>query len=510
MAKPILSPAPQWLARLMTCCLVAVAIFFMGCVLSFSLFHPNLTFSSIPPAESISWSLRELALDPQRDPVLASGQDDASLRQQEQVLQPEGSSQGPSQQGLQENALQTLVPSPAAAVPEEPSLVAGDVSPAATLEVPEAEPLLEPEITRIITQVRQGDTPTTLLAEHLSMAEIYTLCAASHQVYPLERLQAGRPWVMLFDAEELVGFEYEIDSTERLVVSLQGDRPEIRKEAIPLEVRQVTIHGTIEGSLWATMQALGESPDLIVRLANLFAWDVNFHRDIQPGDSFQIIVDKRFRDGAFVGYGDIHAAQLTNAGTSYFAFRYVTSSGEVGYFDASGKSLRKDFLRAPLPFLKVSSNYSMNRLHPILGYRRPHQGIDYAAPKGTPIFALADATIVDRSYNSSQGNYIVLRHANGLETIYNHMSRFNPQYQRGSKVKQGAVIGYVGATGYATGPHLDFRMRQGKQYINPQDYYKKYKGTPNQTLAAGELTRFRQHVAVWRAELERTAIATAP
>jgi murein DD-endopeptidase MepM/ murein hydrolase activator NlpD len=328
----------------------------------------------------------------------------------------------------------------------------------------------------------------------------------------LEQLRAGQPLVMLLEGEKLVGLEYEIDANERLVVDLQGESPEIRKEPIPYEVRQETIAGTIDGSLWNSMQALGENPALIVRLANLFSWDIDFHREIQPGDSFQLIVDKRFRDGKFAGYGDIHAASFTNAGTTYYAFHYTTSNGKSGYYDARGRSLRKDFLRAPLPFLRVSSGYSMSRMHPILGYRRPHRGVDYAAPKGTPIFAVADGTIVGRGYNRSQGNFIILRHSGGMETIYNHMSRFNSKYRKGSRVKQGAVIGYVGSTGYATGPHLDFRMRIGKKYINPQEYYRKHKATPSTVLSAKEMSRFRRYIATWQAELNRraTAVAQAP
>jgi murein DD-endopeptidase MepM/ murein hydrolase activator NlpD len=372
--------------------------------------------------------------------------------------------------------------------------------------------LEEPELTRIVREIQQGDTPTSLLTEHLDIKDIYSLCSASEKVYSLEQLRAGQPLVMLLEGEKLVGLEYEIDANERLVVDLQGESPEIRKEPIPYEVRQETIAGTIDGSLWNSMQALGENPALIVRLANLFSWDIDFHREIQPGDSFQLIVDKRFRDGKFAGYGDIHAASFTNAGTTYYAFHYTTSNGKSGYYDARGRSLRKDFLRAPLPFLRVSSGYSMSRMHPILGYRRPHRGVDYAAPKGTPIFAVADGTIVGRGYNRSQGNFIILRHSGGMETIYNHMSRFNSKYRKGSRVKQGAVIGYVGSTGYATGPHLDFRMRIGKKYINPQEYYRKHKATPSTVLSAKEMSRFRRYIATWQAELNRraTAVAQAP
>lgn len=445
-------------ARFLTCCVVGVAISIMGGGLFVLLFHPELTFSSI----------------------------------QQQTEEPAP---------LEGTTSQEIVVPTAQGTTDFNTTAEVDSSPDSTLK--------EPEITRIVREIQRGDTPTSLLTEHLDIKDIYSLCSASEKVYSLEQLRAGQPLAMLLEGEKLVGLEYEIDANERLVVDLQGESPKIRKEPIPYEVRQETIAGTIDGSLWNSMQALGENPALIVRLANLFSWDIDFHREIQPGDSFELIVDKRFREGEFAGYGDIHAASFTNAGTTYYAFHYTTSSGESGYYDVHGRSLRKDFLRAPLPFLKISSGYSMSRMHPILGYRRPHQGIDYAAPTGTPIFAVADGTIVGRGYNGSQGNFIVIRHSGGMETTYNHMSKFNPNYKKGSRVKQGAVIGYVGSTGYATGPHLDFRMRIGKKYINPQEYYKKHKATPSKILAGKELARFRQHIAVWQAELERRATAIA-
>lgn len=443
-------------SRLMTCCAVGVAISILGTGLFVLLFRPELTFSSI-----------------QQQP------------QEPLLLLERSASQEPSI---------TVQPPP-------------DTNTTAQADVPDTPTLEEPEITRIVREIQKGDTITSLLTQHLGLEDIYSLCSASQNVYSLEQLRAGQPLVMLLDGEKLLGLEYEINADERLVVSLQGESPEIRKEPIPYEIRQETIVGTIEGSLWNTMQALGENPALILRLASLFSWDIDFHREIQPGDSFELIVDKRFREGKFFGYGNIYAARFTNAGTTYYAFHYTMSNGESGYYDAQGRSLRKDFLRAPLPFLKVSSGYSMNRLHPILGYHRPHQGIDYAAPTGTPIFAVADGTIVERGYNGSQGNFIILRHAGGMETIYNHMSKFNPNYKKGSRVKQGAVIGYVGATGYATGPHLDFRMRIGKKYINPQEYYKKHKATPSKILSGKEMEGFRMHIATWQAELMRRATA---
>ena len=211
-----------------------------------------------------------------------------------------------------------------------------------------------------------------------------------------------------------------------------------------------------------------------------------------------MVIEKKFREGKFVGYGNLAAASFTNQGQTYHAYRYTDKKGNTAYYDEKGRPLRKAFLKSPLSFTRISSGYSMSRLHPILKYRRPHQGIDYAAPTGTPISTVADGVIAQVGSNKSQGRFVRVIHSNGYETIYNHMSKFAKVSKKGAKVKQGAVIGYVGSTGYATGPHLDFRMRHNGKLINPL----KLKTMPADPIHAKEMPVFKAAIAEYRAQLQ--------
>ena len=365
-------------------------------------------------------------------------------------------------------------------------------------ELPVAEAPREPEITRMTGIVKSGDTPSTLLEGCMALPEIYNLCNESKDVYPLNNLRAGQPWTMIYSGNALIGLEYEIDSEERLVVSLTDSGYEFRREAIPYEIETKTISGVIESSLFGAINQAGENDELGVRLGNVFAYDVDFTRDLRQGDSFKAIIQKKFREGNFVGYGELVAASFTNQGQTYFAFSYTNKKGNTAYYDEKGRPLRKAFLKSPLPFTRISSGYSMNRMHPILKYRRPHQGIDYAAPAGTPISSVADGIIAQAGSNNSQGRFVRVIHSNGYETIYNHMSKFAKVSRKGAKVKQGQIIGYVGSTGYATGPHLDFRMRQNGKLINPL----KLKSMPSEPIAKNEMPNFMAAIADLRSQLE--------
>jgi len=365
-------------------------------------------------------------------------------------------------------------------------------------ELPEAYAPREPEITRMSDTIKSGDTPTTLLEGHLGLSQIYSLCSESKDFYPLDNLRAGQPWTMIYSDKALIGLEYEIDSNERLVVSLNDSGYEFRREAIPYETEVKTVSGVIESSLFGAVTTAGESEDLALRLGNVFAYDVDFTRDLRTGDTFKIIIEKKSREGKFVGYGQLAAASFTNQGQTYYAYEYTDNKGNTAYYDEKGRPLRKAFLKSPLPFTRISSGYSMSRLHPILKYRRPHQGIDYAAPSGTPISTVADGVIAQVGSNKSQGRFVRVIHSNGYETIYNHMSKFSKVSKKGAKVKQGATIGYVGSTGYSTGPHLDFRMRQNGTLINPL----KLKTLPAEPIASKEMPAFKAVVAAYRAQLE--------
>jgi murein DD-endopeptidase MepM/ murein hydrolase activator NlpD len=200
-----------------------------------------------------------------------------------------------------------------------------------------------------------------------------------------------------------------------------------------------------------------------------------------------VLVEKRYRDGRFWGYGKIQAAFFTNQGTLFKAFLYQDSNGEYGYYDEQGKSLQKSFLKAPLAFSHISSKFTRKRLHPILKEYRPHPGVDYAAPEGTPIKTVGDGTITHIGYNKGMGNYINVRHPNGYITEYNHMCKFAKGMKRQKQVSQGDVIGYVGMTGYATGPHLDFRMKKNGRLVDPL----KHKSPPAKPVASDEMNIFK-------------------
>lgn len=365
-------------------------------------------------------------------------------------------------------------------------------------ELPEAQAPREPELVRMTSTIQSGDTPSTLLEGHLGLAEIYSLCDESKKVYSLTNLRAGQPWTMIYSDDALIGLEYEIDANDRLIVAMHEEGYDFRKEAIPYETETLTLEGNIKGSLFSAIQGLGESDALAVRLANVFAYDVDFVRDLREGDSFRLVVEKKYREGSFSGYGQLGAASFTNQGQTYYAYHFTDSKGNSGYYDQQGRPLRKAFLKCPLPFSRISSGYSLDRLHPILGYRRPHQGIDYAAPTGTPISTAADGVIADVGSNKSQGKYVRVKHSNGYETIYNHMSKYATISKKGAKVKQGQVIGYVGMTGYATGPHLDYRMKLNGQFVNPL----KIKSLPADPIANNEMPNFKALVAQYKSHIE--------
>jgi murein DD-endopeptidase MepM/ murein hydrolase activator NlpD len=335
-----------------------------------------------------------------------------------------------------------------------------------TPEAAETQP--EPEPIIVEATVQRGQTASTLLNDHLSMAEIYAMAEACEEVYPLSRLRAGKPYAIVLDQDEaFAGFEYEIDDNERLVVGRTDKGYQARREPIEYEVTMERVSGTIECSLFGAISSIGESPALAYRLADIFAWEIDFIRDLRVGDSFKAVVEKRFREGEFAGYGNILAAQFVNQGINYKGYLYQDNDGRAGYFNEHGENLRKAFLKAPLSFSRISSGYTMRRLHPIKKVYRPHPAIDYAAPTGTPVKATGDGTVVFRGYDRGEGNFIKLRHPNGYISMYLHLSRFAKGLHKGQKVEQGQVIGYVGSTGMSTGPHLDFRMKRHGKYVNP-------------------------------------------
>lgn len=300
--------------------------------------------------------------------------------------------------------------------------------------------------------------------------EIHDLREAVKPVYDLGRIRAGQelrlaslpdgPWRRL---------EYDLDETRYLVVRNEegGVRAEI--EYVPIEFRPAVVTGVIEDSLIAALNRAGEQDSLAIDLVErCFGWDIDFHTDLRKGDSFRVFVEKRFLDGRFAGYRDILAAEFINEGRVYRAFRFTYPDTKVSdYFDETGGSRRKDFLRSPIKFARVTSRFSSSRLHPIYKIYRPHYGVDYAAPIGTPVQATADGEVTYAGREAGSGNVVKMRHKNAYATAYLHLSRFGPGVRKGALLKGGEIIGYVGSTGDSTGPHLDYRIYYHGGPVNP-------------------------------------------
>lgn len=271
-----------------------------------------------------------------------------------------------------------------------------------------------------------------------------------------------------------------------VIVERRGGGIVAREEARAVERDLVVVDGTVQSSLFDAMSATGESESLALELADLFQWDIDFHREVRAGDTFALLVERVRSEGATVAYGPVVAASYTNRGKRYTAVRYGFGGARDSYYDERGSPLRKQFLRAPLRFSRLTSRFSASRMHPILGRRVPHWGVDYAAPVGTPVMTTADGVVTFTGWRGGGGNTVEIRHAGAYVTAYLHLSRFASGIRPGVRVSQGQVVGYVGTTGMSTGPHLDYRVTQNGRYRNPLGVGR----DPAPPLPKAELPRF--------------------
>lgn len=315
--------------------------------------------------------------------------------------------------------------------------------------------------------INKGDTVSKLLSEVADNNVVQTYIDATRRVFPLTSFRAGQPYVLVCDVESgsVKRFEYEIDNKRRLVV--EGEDPVARVEAIEYDTQLARVEARIDSNLFQSVADMGESPSLAITIANLFGWEINFIRDLQEGDSFSVLVEKNYREGKFKGYGRVLGATFTNKSKTYEAFLFHNGQSSQQHFNAKGENLKKVLLQSPLSFTRLTSRFTNSRKHPIFGNNRPHLGVDYGAPTGTPVKAVGEGTVIVRGWVGGYGNQVALRHAAGLESMYSHLSGFARGLQKGTKVRQGQVIAYVGSTGQSTGPHLDFRLKQGGKFIDP-------------------------------------------
>ena len=318
-------------------------------------------------------------------------------------------------------------------------------------------------------RIGRGETLAALLQRNgFSPYQVHQVSEALSPHLNLRHLQPGDEVEIRYaGAGEVEAIRVNRGLLETYEVRPEGDGWAAGQLSIVIEHREVARHGMLQGSLFASMESLGESAALVVAFAEVFAWDFDFYTQSRQGDRFSVLVEKLYRDDAFVGYEDLLAARYVSGDTTLAAFLFDDPSGHKGYYDAEGKSMRKAFLKTPLKFERISSRFSYSRLHPVLGTHRPHLGVDYAAPTGTPVHSVAAGTVVDISTQGGSGRMVSIRHAMGYESKYLHLSRFAQGLRVGNRVEQKQVVGYVGSTGLATGPHLDFRLVRYGKPVNP-------------------------------------------
>jgi murein DD-endopeptidase MepM/ murein hydrolase activator NlpD len=341
---------------------------------------------------------------------------------------------------------------------------------------------------------------------------VRTFVRSGDTIESISRRLAGRQWVAWRDAlveeidpkklrpgTEFRGVQAPSGRLERLQVVFDR-RTEVHFDATdgvitaervlrPIVGEEIRLEGVVESSLFGAMASAGGGPDLAVRVAEIYQWDIDFFRDLRKGDSFVVVAERQTVDGEFFGWGPIYTTRFTNRGRTLDAVLYPDDDGRLSYFDLEGRPLRKQFLRSPLKFSRITSRFSMSRFHPVLKRRMPHYGVDYGAPSGTPVHVTADGTVTFAGRKGGGGNMVTVRHTNGYETNYLHLRGFAKGVRRGRRVTQGQVVGFVGSTGLSTGAHLDYRVRLNGKWINPLSI----SSPPVKPIAESRLHRYLAH-----------------
>ena len=345
-----------------------------------------------------------------------------------------------------------------------------------------ASPSVEPEVpapaspqeanlafSTIEVVVMRNDTMDRLFRRlELNLADLASLRNVPDLRTQVDLLKPGERLLFTHRGSELVGLERKLSDSETLRVtrSENGFTSDVLEN--PLEIHTRTASATIQSSLFQSANEAGLTDRVAFDLAEIFQYDIDFVLDIQPGDRFTVVYEDVFQDGAKLRIGNVLAAKFVNQGREYRAVRYVDREGRGQYYSPDGRSLRKAFIRAPVQFSRVSSRFNLSRKHPVLNRIRAHKGVDYAAPTGTPVRAAGEGRVRFVGRQGGYGNVIELEHGSGVVTVYGHLSRFAPKVKRGQRVQLAEVIGYVGMTGLATGPHLHYEYRVRGVHKNPQ------------------------------------------
>ncbi len=387
-----------------------------------------------------------------------------------------------------------------------PALPAGAEAEAAVAALA-ADGTLDPDWR--IVEVRSGQTLSDIFREQgLSPNELQRALDAQADATAMRRIRPGMEFAFDIDAEgALRAMRFDRDDSTRVVLNFADGKVQEEIEDRAVERRVQVAHGVISRSLFEAADQAGMSDPMVLKLANAFGYDIDFAQDLRVGDSFSVIYDQVYREGERLRDGDIVAATFINQGKRFTAIRYTNAQGETLFYTEDGRPLRKAFLRTPVEFTRISSRFTAGRMHPVLGKMRAHRGVDYAAPTGTPIRAAGDGKITFRGWQGGYGNVVIIQHNGQYTTLYGHMSRF-ANAKVGQRVSQGSIIGYVGATGLATGPHLHYEFRLGGKHRDPLTVTL----PKEEPLPASELATFKQRANPLLARLkmvEGTRLARA-
>ena len=316
--------------------------------------------------------------------------------------------------------------------------------------------------------VRRNQNLASIFSDlNIPYETVQKIIDSANNIFDFRKVKRGNPYLVFHepDSAKLARYFVYIDDPVHYFVFDLGDSARVYLKTKKINSEFKTVSGVIEYSLWQTILDEGLNPELTNQLSEIYAWTIDFF-GLQKSDSFKLIYEEQFVDSSSIGISRIMAAWFSHAGEEFYAIPF-RQNGKEDYFDEEGNSLRKAFLKAPLRFSRISSKFSHSRMHPILKIRRPHHGIDYAAPLGTPVHAIGDGKIIVAQYKGQAGRLVKIRHNSTYTTAYLHLSRYGSGIKTGKYVKQGDIVGYVGSSGLSTGPHLDFRFYKNGTPIDP-------------------------------------------
>lgn len=350
--------------------------------------------------------------------------------------------------------------------------------------------------------VKSGETLSVLFERAgLGNSLLHSILSSSKEAKRFTQLKVGQTVSFEFDEnKQLKTLSSQINTLESIHLEKQADSENFvfRKDVAQTQTREKYAQGSIEGALFAATKKANVPYGLALDMANIFGYDIDFAQDLRKGDTFEILYEEKTFNGQAVGTGNILTARFTNRGKVYTAVRYTDKNGNTSYYSADGSSLRKAFIRTPVDFARISSRFSNGRKHPILNKIRAHKGVDYAAPRGTPIKAAGDGRVVLAGRKGGYGNTVIIKHGQRYQTLYAHMNGFAKGIRSGTSVKQGQIIGYIGTTGLSTGPHLHYEFQVNGVHVDPLSQ----KLPISDPIHPSEKQRFAQHSQPLLAKLD--------